>query len=90
MTELDAVSRDIARIDAWMTIPANRVSARLRGEAFLLNDSAMCVRERFNVRTMKPEPPTRKEEVECRRKESLAALLIEAAELIEAAQGPSQ
>jgi len=69
-------------IDDHMSIPANSIAGRLRGRAFLLRDSAMCIRGKFDCRTLESIPPTKQDEARARDFSRQASLLEEAADFI--------
>jgi len=70
-------------VDDWLAVPGNGIASRLRGRAFLLQDSAHCTRTKFNVAKMEYVAMSRAEEVKASDMERFAALLIEAADYIE-------
>ncbi len=78
----EAKAAELNKIDAWLAVPANNLASRLRGEAFLKRDTAMCLRSRFDVRTLQSVEMTPREKYEADKADSLAALLEEAADFI--------
>lgn len=71
-------------VEDWLEVPANNLASRLRGRAFLLEDSARCTLTKFDYAKMEYVALDRAQETKARDMELFAALLVEAAEFIEA------
>jgi len=69
-------------VDDWLSVPANDLSSRLRGQAFLFSDSARCA-EKFNCRTLEFDEMSPHEKAKAKSDQRVADLLEEAAEFIE-------
>lgn len=63
--------------------PRIALIGKLRGRAFLFNDSASRMRNKFDTKTMQPVEMTREEKSKADDYSSLASLLREAADMLE-------
>ncbi|AYJ86216.1 hypothetical protein D3Y57_09865 [Sphingomonas paeninsulae] len=81
----EQIAGEMNKLARHMSDPRNAMAGRLRGEAFLLNDSAICAlnRSRFNGTAFESVALAPREMAIAKREQRLAELLIEAAALLE-------
>lgn len=78
----EEVATELNHLHELMQDPAYSMASRLRAEAFMLSDSAMCELGRFDLKTLELLEPTPAAKASAKGKQRLAAILNEAADLL--------